>query len=566
MSPRQTKKTARRPASAAAKPKPIDPLTGPRLALAGRVVTMDDAFTVHDDGIVYVEKGKIAAVQPRAQAAPAGFETTVVVDTQATLYPGLIELHNHLSYNALTLWDVPKKFTNRDQWGRIAAYRKLISGPMTVVGKTPALLAPLVRYVECKCLLGGVTTSQGIALASNAGIRQYYRGIVRNVEQTGDDDLPAASTRIADVDARDPQAFLEQLRREKTCFLLHLSEGQDQAAREHFLALQLEDGTWALTDSLTGIHSAALARQDFDVLAAHGCSSVWSPFSNLLLYGGTADVAAAKAAGVRLTLGPDWSPSGSKSLLGELKVARVWSERHGGVFSDRELVCMATRDAAAALKWDTALGRLAAGQRADLLAIAGTRGDPYEHLVCAHDTGVHLVLINGVARYGTPGLMELLFADGEALLVGGEPRRLFLEQATADPRVQAVRFAAARRKLSDAFAELPELARELERPKVARRGPLRALDAAEPIVWSLALDEIQDTGLELRPRLPFGAAGAVTGPRRLSLRAAAKPLTDVLDPLELDAPTVADDAQFLERVKAERNLPAGFADELASLY
>jgi len=41
---------------------PIDPMTGPTLALAGRVVTMDDAFTVKDDAIVYIDKGRIVAV------------------------------------------------------------------------------------------------------------------------------------------------------------------------------------------------------------------------------------------------------------------------------------------------------------------------------------------------------------------------------------------------------------------------------------------------------------------------------------------------------------------------
>ena len=34
---------------------PVDPLTGPKLALAGRVVTMDDAFSVRPDGVVYVD-------------------------------------------------------------------------------------------------------------------------------------------------------------------------------------------------------------------------------------------------------------------------------------------------------------------------------------------------------------------------------------------------------------------------------------------------------------------------------------------------------------------------------
>ena len=48
---------------------------------------------------------------------------------------------------------------------------------------------------------------------------------------------------------------------------------------------------------------------------------MWSPFSNLWLYGKTTDVATAQSNGMRICLGADWSPSGSKSLLGELKVA-----------------------------------------------------------------------------------------------------------------------------------------------------------------------------------------------------------------------------------------------------
>jgi hypothetical protein len=43
----------------------VDPLDGPKLALAGRVVTMDDAFRVEADGVVYVEKGSVV---PSARA------------------------------------------------------------------------------------------------------------------------------------------------------------------------------------------------------------------------------------------------------------------------------------------------------------------------------------------------------------------------------------------------------------------------------------------------------------------------------------------------------------------
>jgi 5-methylthioadenosine/S-adenosylhomocysteine deaminase len=317
---------SRRPEASVKTTGPVDPLTGPPLALAGRVVAMNDTFTVRADAIVYVDKGGIVAVQDRAQPAPAGFGGVTVVETGGTIFPGLIELHNHLSYNALPLWSpVPKRFEHRGQWPNHKDYRPLVSGPMTMLGlyqdaqgRFP-LLAPLVRYIECKCLLGGVTTSQGVKLASNAGIQRFYRGIVRNVEQTDDPDLAEAQGRIPDIDAKDANRFLSRLKKEDSCFLLHLSEGVTDPgqplsmARKHFLALEVAPGEWALNKVFTGIHAAGLLPQDFDVLASHGSSMIWSPLSNLLLYGATARVDAAKQAGVTIGLRSDWSPTGSKN-------------------------------------------------------------------------------------------------------------------------------------------------------------------------------------------------------------------------------------------------------------
>ena len=556
---------------------PIDPLAGPKLALAGRVVTMDDTFTVKTNAVVYIDRGAIVAVQDRAMPAPTGFENIAPVDTGGTIFPGLIELHNHLSYNALPLWSpVPKRFQHRGQWSDHADYRKLISGPMTVVGEyrdaqgKAALLAPLVRYVECKCLLGGVTTTQGIMLSSNAGVQRFYRGIVRNVEQTDDPDLFEAQGRIADVDAKDARSFLARLKKEDSCFLLHLSEGVtalgDAAsiARRHFLALQVAPDQWALNDKFAGIHSAGLLPEDFDVLARHGGSIVWSPLSNLLLYGGTARVEEAKRAGVRIGLGSDWSPSGSKNLLGELKVAWLYSQHQlAGLFSARDLVAMATRDASAILKWQKALGTLEPGKRADLLVVAGKTGDPYEALIKAKETSIRLVMINGVARYGMPALMVALGAKGKTLRVGGKTRRLFLEQETADPDVANLSLSKARSTLSAALRDLPRLALELEQPKKITRA---ALDAPQPVVWSLALDEIQDTGVNQRTQLPLNGPRDFTGLERSTLRAAAPLLSTILQPVVLDPLTVADDPNFLSEIANQPNLPAKVREGLAKLY
>jgi cytosine/adenosine deaminase-related metal-dependent hydrolase len=545
-----------------AAPGPIDPAGSPSWAVAGRIVTMDPGSTVVADGAVWIKDAAIAAITSRGAATPEGFDGIAPVETGGTIFPGLIELHNHIAYNALPLWQVPQKYTNRDTWGNSDDYHRLVTAPMKTLGEATELLPALVRYVEAKALLGGVTTTQGIALFSAAGIRRYYRGIVRNVEETNDPLFPEAGSRIADVDAGDPQAFLTEIKR-KTCFLLHLSEGTDDAAYKHFEALQLPGGQWAIAPSLAGIHCVALHPADFGVLASRGASMVWSPFSNLLLYGQTAHVADAKAtASLKIGLGSDWSPSGSKSLFGELKVARAYSQSSGNIFSDEELVRLATSAGAEILGWEKVVGSIEVGKRADLLVVAGQAdGAPYGPLFAGDERRVQLVAINGTPRYGTPALMVTDGPGLEVLTVGGEQRVLYLKQETEDPDVAALSLAQARAKLTDALQNIKDLRSAQEAaqpPETLAAAP--QLGAGQP---RLALDEFEHTDFTQRPHLPF--EGVATGPTDRPA-VAAPPISSILSPITLDALTVADDPGFLDRVAAQRNLPAGLAAALRAAY
>ncbi len=540
-------------AKATTKP-PVDPLQEGKLALAGQIVTMDASRRVVKHGIIFIENGLIIAVQDKQQAPPHGFEATLVIDTKGTIFPGLIELHNHLSYDLLRLWDVPRKYGNRGQWAGIPEYRTLISGPMQVLGQRPDLLAALVRYVECKCLLAGVTTSQGIELFSNKGVRRFYRGIVRNVEQTSDPNLPEAGTRILDVDARDAQSFLGRLSQKK-CFLLHLAEGVDDTARRHFLSLQFKPGQWAIASSLAGIHCTGLEKPDFEVMANKGASMVWSPLSNLLLYGATAKVAAARQAGVRIGIGSDWSPSGSKNLLGELKVAHLFSQDAGGIFSDAEITELATTNAAAILHWDAHLGSIAAGKYADFMVLTGKPADPYRALMKAGERSIQMVMINGIARCGVPDLMKSCGVKDESFTVGGEKRILNLAQETGDLDVASISLAQAQRTLTKALHDLP---------KLKLRPPARMAMAmsGQPVTWFLALDELEPTGLDLRPHLPMDGR-----PTMLAARGpAAAQGPPKLKSLKLDPVTVADDDSFLDSMAKQKNLPDYIKKGLPLLY
>jgi 5-methylthioadenosine/S-adenosylhomocysteine deaminase len=268
---------------------------------------------------------------------------------------------------------------------------------------------------------------------------------------------------------------------------------------------------------------------------------------------------------VPIGLGSDWSPSGSKNLLGELKVAWLYSHHvlHD-LFSARDIVAMVTRDAAAILKWQAALGTLEPGKHADLCVMAGVDGDPYDALIHARETQIRLVMIEGVARYGEPALMQALHADGETVRVGGQARSLFLKDSEGDPDVEAVSLSAATSALAQALHALPELARALEAPKAPHAARL-VLDRPRRPTWSLALDEIRDDGVDMRPRLPYAGPGDFTGPR-VAARASSTPLSALLTSIELDPLTVADDPGFLRSIAAEPNLPAAIRDGLAQLY
>jgi 5-methylthioadenosine/S-adenosylhomocysteine deaminase len=532
---------------------PIDPLSSPQYALKGRIVTMDSKRTVINDGILYINEAKIVAVQKSTDKAPDGFADVQIVDTGGTIYPGLIELHNHLSYNILPLWDTPKKYTNRNQWGATDEYRKLISGPMTVMGRTPGFVEAVVRYVECKCLMGGVTTSQGIALFSNNGIQKYYRGIVRNVETTDDASLPEAKSKISDVEAASLESFNERLKRQ-TCLLLHLSEGTDDAAHSHFTDLKFKNGSWAITNALAGIHCVALKNANLKLMRSKGAAMIWSPLSNMLLYGQTADIASAVKNKLLIGIGSDWSPSGSKNLFGELKVARIVSKQLG-IMEDADVLALGTINPAKILKWENELGSIEKGKRADLLVLQGNTGDVYQTFFNRSETAISLLIINGTPRYGYAELMKHWTDIKEKIKVGGKDYELHLKQSTVDPAVGALKFSHAKKKLNDGLKDLPKLAKQLESV------PHAALSIANANVhpqWFLQLDHNDEVEGE-----KFRLANAVP---TANAKTASRPLSELLGKINLDKITVADDKDFLTKIKAEDNLPQYLKDDLEKMY
>jgi imidazolonepropionase-like amidohydrolase len=513
-----------------------------RYILEGRVITMGP-MGVLPAGAIYINDSRIEAVQKASEPRPAGFEGAPRIRTGGSIYPGLIELHNHLCYNALPLWDVPRRFSNNGQWRSHPEYQRMVTKPAQVIGRSSGLVEALVRFSEMRCLLGGVTTSQGITLASAPGIQSYYQGLLRTVERTSDPAMKAAGTNIANPKPGQAQAYLTTLNKH-TCYLQHLSEGIDDTARGWFLRLQLDDGEWAISPALCGIHSTALTSDDLRILASRGGSIVWSPVSNYLLYGKTLDLGAVAEVGLMMGIGCDWAPSGTKNLLGELKVAWLANLEAGGVFSPEEIVAMATRNASCILKWEESLGTIEPGKKADLICLNGRQGDDYMRLIEARETSITLVVVDGTARIGQPSLMGNFSPGTEEIRVGRSRRVLNLKQETAHPLVRDLTLTEATRRLREAMQNLPSLAEELD--NAFAMGLFGGSADPSGNLWQVVMD-FEEEGFD-----PFTQASA--------------DLASYVEPMRLDGITVTDDSNFLRSLVAARNLPEFVKKGLPPLY
>jgi hypothetical protein len=278
--------------------------------------------------------------------------------------------------------------------------------------------AEVVKYAEVKAITGGVTSIQGSPdLAAT-------RLLVRNIEHANFNQDRIRQYGLSVSDARWQKDVKEKILPQINsgvidAFLVHLAEGIDSLSRAEFQTLKK---IGMLNDVLVGIHCTGLKQADFKEMAQVGAKMVWSPLSNLLLYGKTADVVAALKENVMVALGTDWSPSGCKNLLGELKIAAgVDSTLFGNVISDTLLCKMVTSNPAFILGIDDKVGSISDGMYADIAVFSkANKSNPYSSLVQSNEKNVNLVIIGGEPLYGDWDIMKgLKQDDAESLFVAG---------------------------------------------------------------------------------------------------------------------------------------------------
>ncbi len=222
----------------------------------------------------------------------------------------------------------------------------------------------------------------------------------------------------------------------KGAIITHLAEGR-RLDPETWAEFQLLKLAGLAREGMNFIHGNGLKPQDFKHMAQHNMGLVWSPYSNFLLYGETVDIKEALKAGVTIALGSDWTPTGSKSVLEELRVATDYLSFQGISVEDKTLYDMVTKNSAIIMnhygfekKGEHGVGTLEVGAMGTVIATAINHNNPYTNLIHhVRAQEINLVVIDGQPIYGNRSYIAMTGSDYE--VISG---KIFDKNLTTDPQ------------------------------------------------------------------------------------------------------------------------------------
>lgn len=360
--------------------------------------------------------GSITCVGCDCSTTAGAATASTVSCPDAVLSPGLINAHEHLTFLGVPYTRTTERYEHRHDWRTAARSHTRIRSRMAVGTEVP--------YAELRMVMGGATSVNGstgtLSIANQ-------RGFLRNLDVSaaeeglgqpqidydtfplGDSsgtlratgcDYGTGGTRPANIASRDS-------------YTPHISEGIDVEAHNEFLCLSAPERDLIVPQTAM-IHGVALLPRDIQQVSTDGTMLIWSPRTNVTLYGETARVPEYDRLGVQIAMGTDWVFTGSMNMLRELQCADElnanYFENH---FTDEQLWLMATYNGAVAAAMDEAIGSIAVGRVADLALFDARVNVDHRAVIDANPQDVLLVMRSGRALYGQDGIVATL-PDGMA--------------------------------------------------------------------------------------------------------------------------------------------------------
>ncbi|MBX2798150.1 MAG: thrombospondin type 3 repeat-containing protein [Myxococcales bacterium] len=399
------------PTTTTTTPTTTDWTIGPALPDCTPVPSNSD--TVVLSGVVLTPKGPIAGevVYDRSTglvtcvSEDCGETDAEVICTEGVISPALINTHDHTQFGVVGPWRHADLYGDRYGWqsdGRYFDFREAYDGMID------DWFCESVKWAELRMIVSGSTS-----VAGSAG-DQCIEVLARNLDEgfgahgIPSYDLSFNSGRVTNLDEGDAAALVDDLASGRLeASLHHVAEGVDGRVRNE---IDWMFGIGAVGPGEMFIHATDATTGQLAQMASTTTGIVWSPRSNLDLYGGTTPADVADRVGVPVILGPDWTWSGSNRVTAELQCAMDYLSARDSDLSDQDVFDWVTLDAAVMLGLQGQLGMLVPDAQADISVFPFSR-QPYRSVIEAGYDDVKLVIIAGDARYGEPDWVTELNAS-----------------------------------------------------------------------------------------------------------------------------------------------------------
>ncbi len=376
------------------------------------------------DEWISFQHGKITAISTQK---PAAAKTFLKLD--GYIYPGLIDTHNHVHYNTIPQWK-GSDYANRYHWQNDPEYLEKVDYPFARQVDN-RLVSDSILYGEVRAVIGGATMIQ--SNYHEAAPKQLIRNLDFDEYHT-----EAYTGPIGKISDEDAKKLSDHLGKETVRLFFHIAEGKkdDTSTQSEFEILGKKG---FFKDGVVVIHGIALGPADFKVMREKHMFLVWSPRSNMRLYGETSDVSSAVDAGVTVALSPDWTVTGSSNMLDELRFAYGYlTKRYPGKFTPQNMFDMVTKNAALVAGVDKELGAIEVGMDADFLTTKRltfvdkkTKLDqtyePYDNLLKIAPSDVRLVFVSGRPIYGEPALMSKYAVHSTPIKIGAVEKQIAID-------------------------------------------------------------------------------------------------------------------------------------------
>ncbi|GAB3242837.1 amidohydrolase family protein [Chitinimonas naiadis] len=336
--------------------------------------------------------GRISAAGCQVPAKEA-----VSIDCRGTVVSaGFMNLHEHIDYSyQQPAQDPTQRWTHRHDWRSLTAQARGFEGDAP---KDETVRAEVSELAMLRHQLSGSTALSGA---------KDYRAFTRNLKLT--DPVLGTPQGATVQDSTFPlNDFKTNAQLSAPCtaeqlagirlplpnpYVPHVGEGTTTGARYEVDCLL--DAVKPKTSPNAFIHGVAISEAQISRFVQQQVSVVLSPRSNFVLYGATAPVPAMKAAGVNLAMGTDWSPSGSLTMLDEMRCMANHSRQDlHGLLSWSDIHRMATSGGAKAVGLQDQLGALTVGQQADIVLLdsqgATSLGQALERAALAQTVAVFI--------------------------------------------------------------------------------------------------------------------------------------------------------------------------------